>query len=80
LQERCISHDILTNLDLDNNEVEESKSVAHFDDRSANNVSSRQHVESSRTGRTTVMASRNGGGQPVREGGGKEEVGWRERA
>ena len=47
MQERCISHDILTNLDLDNNEVEESKSVAHFDDRSANNVSSIQHVESS---------------------------------
>jgi len=49
LQECCISHNILTNLDLDNNEVEESKSVAlaHFDDRSANNVSStRQHVES----------------------------------
>ena len=30
MQECCISHDILTNLDLDNNEVEESKSVAHL--------------------------------------------------
>ena len=47
MQEHCISRDVLTNLDLDNNEVEESKSVVHFDDRSANNVSSRQHVESS---------------------------------
>ena len=47
MQERCISRDVLTNLDLDNNEVEESKSVVHFDDLSANTVSSRQRVESS---------------------------------
>ena len=47
LQECCISHNILTNLDLDNNEVEESKSVVHFDDLSANTVSSRRRVESS---------------------------------
>ena len=47
LQEHYISRDVLTNLDLDNNEVEESNSLAHFDDQSPNNVSSRQHVESS---------------------------------
>lgn len=32
---RCIDHDFVTHLDLDNNQVEESKSVAHFDNRSA---------------------------------------------
>jgi len=47
LQEHYISRDVLTNLDLDNNEVEESKSVVHFDDLSANTVSSRRRVESS---------------------------------
>lgn len=35
MSEHCISRDVLTHLDLDNNQVEESKSVAHFDDRSA---------------------------------------------
>ena len=30
-----MDHDVLTHLDLDNNKVKESKSVAHFDDRPA---------------------------------------------
>jgi hypothetical protein len=30
-----MNHDVLTHLDLDNNQVEESKSVAYFDDRPA---------------------------------------------
>ena len=35
LSERCMDHDVLTHLDLDNNQVKESKSVAHFDNRPA---------------------------------------------